>query len=207
MQEDTENCSVGQMIISHLAGNAELWSTMISPPILVSKGDVVIGYNPIYEYAALPDVERIIATIRHSVATKSERAVVAAIGDRGGTEATVESAGPGSAIPATAKIDMSKQRAHSITVPIMGEGIRNAKIVSLLKEPGDPVALDDPLCEVETDKAVYPIESSFAGVMGEWKTRVGDTVEIGQELGSILTAEPSFAGQFDGKTVEARPAW
>ena len=213
VQEDTETCSVGQMIISHLAGNAELWSTMISPPILISKGNVVIGYNPIYEYAALPDVDRIMAAIRRSVATKSERAVVAAIGDRGGAKATVESAGPGSAIPATAKIDMSKQRAQSITVPIMGEGIRNAKIVSLLKKPGDPVALDDPLCEVETDKAVYPIESSFAGVMGEWKTRVGDTVEIGQELGAVLTGAPSRKDQMqtasnaspDGKekTVEA----
>jgi pyruvate/2-oxoglutarate dehydrogenase complex dihydrolipoamide acyltransferase (E2) component len=93
----------------------------------------------------------------------------------------------------------------------MGEGIRNAKIVSLLKKPGDPVALDDPLCEVETDKAVYPIESSFAGVIGEWKIGVGDTVEIGQELGTILTGESSFADQFgaaakaspDGKSVEA----
>jgi 2-oxoisovalerate dehydrogenase E1 component len=213
VQEDTETCSVGQMIISHLAENAELWSTMISPPILVSKGNVAIGYNPIYEYAALPDVERIIAAIRHSVATKSERAVVAAIGDRGGAEATVESAGPESAIPATVKIDTSMQRAQSITVPIMGEGIRNAKIVSLLKKPGDPIALDDPLCEVETDKAVYPIESSFAGVMGEWKTRIGDTVEIGQELGAILTGAPSQEEQMqtavnaspDGKekTVEA----
>src|SRR5205807_2117055 len=141
VQEDTENCSVGQMIISHLTGNAELWSTMISPPILVSKANVMIGYNPIYEHAALPDVDRIMAAIRLSVATQSQRAVVAAIGDRGGAKATVESAGPGSAIPATAKIDMSKQRAQSITVPIMGEGIRNAKIVSLLKKPGDPVAL------------------------------------------------------------------
>jgi 2-oxoisovalerate dehydrogenase E1 component len=215
VQEDTETCSVGQMIISHLAGNAELWSTMISPPILVSKGNVAIGYNPIYEYAALPDVERIIAAIRHSVATKSERAVVTAIGDRGGAEATVKSAGPGSAITAGERIDMSNQRVQSITVPIMGEGIRNAKIVSLLKKPGDPIALDDPLCEVETDKAVYPIESSFAGVMGEWKTRIGDTVEIGQELGTILTGAPSREDQMqapanaspDGKerTVEAAP--
>ena len=68
----------------------------------------------------------------------------------------------------------------------MGEGIRNAKIVSLLKKPGDTIALDDDLCEVETDKAVYPIQSSFAGTMGEWKTNVGDTVEIGEELGTIL---------------------
>ena len=88
----------------------------------------------------------------------------------------------------------------------MGEGIRNAKIVSLLKNPGDTIALDDELCEVETDKAVYPIQSSFAGVMGEWKTKVGDTVEIGQELGTILTAEPSFAGQFQEAAEESAGA-
>ena len=67
VQEDTENCSVGQMIISHVTGQPELWDAMISPPILVSKGNVMIGYNPIYEYAALPDVERIVRAIERSV--------------------------------------------------------------------------------------------------------------------------------------------
>src|SRR5437870_3287977 len=75
VQEDTETCSVGQMIISHLAGNAEHWSTMISPPTPISKGNDEIGYNPLYEYAALPDVDRIMAAIRRSVSTTSERAV------------------------------------------------------------------------------------------------------------------------------------
>src|SRR5439155_11745811 len=78
VQEDTENCSVGQMIISHLTSQGELWSTMISPPILVSKANVMIGYNPIYEYAALPDVERIAAAIKKSVSTTHEHAPVAA---------------------------------------------------------------------------------------------------------------------------------
>src|SRR5206468_9090890 len=206
VQEDTENCSVGQMIISHLTSEAELWSTMISPPILVSKANVMIGYNPIYEYAALPDVERIAAAIKKSVSTTHERAPVAAGVDRGRAVDEPEYVRPGSTTPPTvpeSKIDMSKQSGQSITVPIMGEGIRNAKIVSLLKKPGDPIALDDPLCEVETDKAVYPIESSFAGVMGEWKTKIGDTVEIGQELGSILTGEAPFADQFQGAAKES----
>ena len=201
VQEDTENCSVGQMLISHVTGKPQLWNEMISPPILVSKTNVVIGYNPIYEYAALPDVERIVAAIRRSVATEQERAVVAAGVDPGRAIAEPEYVQPGSANPATA--EMSKQRSQSITVPVMGEGIRNAKIVSLLKKPGDAIALDDPLCEVETDKAVYPIESSFAGVMGEWKTKVGDTVDIGQELGSILTGETSFADQFRAAAKES----
>src|SRR5438876_7999905 len=208
VQEDTENCSVGQMIISHVTSTSELWNAMISPPILVSKANVMIGYNPIYEYAALPDVERIVAAIRRSVAIKHERAVVAAGVDRGRAAAEPEFIRPASAPPPTA--DIASQRVQSITVPVMGEGIRNAKIVSLLKKQGDPVALDDELCEVETDKAVYPIQSSFAGVMGEWKTKVGDTVEIGQELGTLFTGEASLADQFhvaevsaEGKTVEA----
>src|SRR5205085_7507782 len=79
----------------------------------------------------------------------------------------------------------------------------NAKIVSLLKNPGDPIALDDDLCEVETDKAVYPIQSSFAGKMGEWKTKVGDTVDIGQELGTILT-DGVATGQKPSKAEPAR---
>jgi 2-oxoisovalerate dehydrogenase E1 component len=166
---------------------------MLSPPILVSKPHVVIGYTPLYESAALPDVERIVFAIRRSVATEQERAVVAATVDRARAIAEPEYVQPRSVTPATT--EMNKQRSQSITVPIMGEGIRNAKIVSLLKKPGDVIALDDPLCEVETDKAVYPIESSFAGVMGEWKTKLGDTVEIGQELGTILTDEASFADQ------------
>ena len=197
VQEDTENCSVGQMIISHVTSTPELWNEMISPPILVSKANVVIGYNPIYEYAALPDVERIVAAIRHSVATKYERAGVPGIGDSGPLAKQPEYIQPGSPLPAT--VDASKRRVQNITVPVMGEGIRNAKVVSLLKKPGDPVALDDELCEVETDKAVYPIQSSFAGVMGEWKTKVGDTVDIGQELGTLLTEEASLADQLEAE--------
>jgi len=207
VQEDTENCSVGQMIISHITGTPELWNEMISPPILVSKANVVIGYNPIYEYAALPDVERIIAAIRHSVATKHERAFVAGIGDSGRPAKRPEYVQPGSTIPAPTEI--GKRRMQTITVPVMGEGIRNAKVVSLLKQPGDPVALDDELCEVETDKAVYPIQSSFAGVMGEWKTKVGDTVDIGQELGTLFTEEAALSDQFEGAaevSADRKPA-
>jgi 2-oxoisovalerate dehydrogenase E1 component len=77
-----------------------------------------------------------------------------------------------------------------------------------LKNPGDKVELDDPLCEVETDKAVYPIESSFAGTMGEWKTEVDATVDIGQEIGTIITAETGVDrnGHAESVAPEASPA-
>src|SRR4051794_18066344 len=211
VQEDTENCSVGQMIISHLIGTPELWNELLSPPILVSKPNVVIGYNPIYEYAALPDVERIVTAIRRSISTKYERATVGAAVDRARSAQESKFAPPGSSAfakatadtPPPATTEATEQHVQSISVPVMGEGIRNAKIVSLLKKPGEQIQLDDELCEVETDKAVYPIQSSFAGVMGEWKTKVGDTVEIGEELGTIVTSEPAFAEQFDAAAKES----
>jgi len=182
VQEDTENCSVGQMIITHIASQPDLWSEMVSPPILVSKTNVMIGYNPIYEYAALPDVDRIVAALKRAVSTETARAATPVLRER--KPATIESAKP-----APQKVEMPNENVQPITVPIMGEGIRNAKIVSLLKKPGDPIALDDDLCEVETDKAVYPIQSSFVGKMGEWKTKIGDTVDIGQDLGTIITSD------------------
>ncbi|MEO8044627.1 MAG: thiamine pyrophosphate-dependent enzyme [Spartobacteria bacterium] len=184
VQEDTENCSVGQMIISHITGQSELWEAMISPPVLVSKGNVMIGYNPIYEYAALPDVDRIVRAIERSVSVAQQRVGSAVSGVAAAVPAAEGKPAPADKPAAAPKTGGGSKK---IVVPIMGEGIRSAKVVALLKKPGDPIEFDDALCEVETDKAVYPIESSFAGTMGEWQTAVDETVEIGQELGTILT--------------------
>ncbi len=64
VQEDTVTCSVGQMIIQSLTSDPDSWGSFISPPQLVSKGDVHIGFNPIYEYAALPDTERVVSACK-----------------------------------------------------------------------------------------------------------------------------------------------
>ena len=64
VQEDGESCSVGQMIITAMTSNPESWTYFLSPPQLVAKPDVYIGYHPIYEYAALPDTERVLEAIR-----------------------------------------------------------------------------------------------------------------------------------------------
>ena len=64
VQEDTQSCSIGQMIISELSHDAESWYHFASPPKLVSKPDIHIGYNPIFEYAALPSVADVMDNIR-----------------------------------------------------------------------------------------------------------------------------------------------
>jgi len=63
VQEDSESCSVGQMILSELTGNEASWYSFSSAPRLVSKPDVHIGQNPIYEYAALPSLAQTLQAI------------------------------------------------------------------------------------------------------------------------------------------------
>ncbi|MEE2639958.1 MAG: thiamine pyrophosphate-dependent enzyme [Planctomycetota bacterium] len=64
LQEDGESCSAGQMIVSEVTSNPESFSNLFSAPQLVSKPDVYIGYNPISEYAALPDENQVVDAIR-----------------------------------------------------------------------------------------------------------------------------------------------
>lgn len=64
VQEDGRTCSVGQMIISEISNDPDSWSYFVSAPQLVSKPDVHIGYNPVYEYAALPSNDDVIEAIR-----------------------------------------------------------------------------------------------------------------------------------------------
>ncbi|MCR9197362.1 MAG: thiamine pyrophosphate-dependent enzyme [Planctomycetaceae bacterium] len=64
VQEDAESCSAGQMFISELTSRDDSFYSLLSAPRLVSRPDVHIGYNPVYEYAALPSVDDVTAAIR-----------------------------------------------------------------------------------------------------------------------------------------------
>jgi 2-oxoisovalerate dehydrogenase E1 component len=64
LQEDTKTCGFGQAVISEIMSNPESFNFFLAPPQLVSRDDIHIGFNPIYEYAALPDAERVLDAIR-----------------------------------------------------------------------------------------------------------------------------------------------
>lgn len=62
--EDNKTGSFGQTIVQEMSSRPERFNLYLSPPQLVAREDVPIGYNPIYEYAALPDGQRLIDAIR-----------------------------------------------------------------------------------------------------------------------------------------------
>ena len=59
VHEDNRTSGFGQTIVAEMTGSPERWNLFLSPPQLVAREDVHIGYNPIYEYAALPDAEQV----------------------------------------------------------------------------------------------------------------------------------------------------
>ncbi|KQT78480.1 2-oxoglutarate dehydrogenase complex dihydrolipoyllysine-residue succinyltransferase [Methylobacterium sp. Leaf466] len=78
--------------------------------------------------------------------------------------------------------------ATDILVPTLGESVSEATIGRWFKKPGDIVAADEPLVELETDKVTLEVNAPAAGELGEIVAKDGETVEPGALLGSIVEA-------------------
>ena len=72
-----------------------------------------------------------------------------------------------------------------IRVPTLGESVTEATIGKWFKKPGDAVAVDEPLVELETDKVTIEVPAPAAGVLGAVAAKDGDTVAVGALLGRI----------------------
>ncbi|WP_353204678.1 2-oxoglutarate dehydrogenase complex dihydrolipoyllysine-residue succinyltransferase [Sphingomonas sp.] len=75
--------------------------------------------------------------------------------------------------------------ATEVTVPVLGESITEATLGEWLKQPGDKVAVDEPIASLETDKVSIEVPSPVAGVMGQHAVQVGDTVLVGAMIATI----------------------
>jgi pyruvate dehydrogenase E2 component (dihydrolipoamide acetyltransferase) len=73
----------------------------------------------------------------------------------------------------------------SVAMPQLGESVSEGTVVRWLKRVGDPIAVDEPLFEVATDKVNTEIPSLFAGVISELLVAEGATVPVGTELARI----------------------
>jgi 2-oxoisovalerate dehydrogenase E2 component (dihydrolipoyl transacylase) len=78
-------------------------------------------------------------------------------------------------------------------LPDLGEGLEEAEIVSWLVKEGEEVELNQPLVEVETEKALVQIPSPYAGVVEKLFGDVGERVKVGSTLVSIKTASDAPA--------------
>nr|WP_276320738.1 2-oxoglutarate dehydrogenase, E2 component, dihydrolipoamide succinyltransferase [Phytoactinopolyspora endophytica] len=84
--------------------------------------------------------------------------------------------------------------ATSVTLPALGESVTEGTVTRWLKQPGDQVAVDEPLLEISTDKVDTEIPSPVAGTLQEIKVGEDETVEVGAEL-AIIGEEGAAGGQ------------
>jgi 2-oxoglutarate dehydrogenase E2 component (dihydrolipoamide succinyltransferase) len=92
--------------------------------------------------------------------------------------------------------------ATEIRVPTLGESVSEATIAQWFKKPGDAVAQDEPLVELETDKVTVEVPAPAAGTLESIVVKEGDTVEVGALLGQIAEgagAAPAASAKQDNK--------
>jgi pyruvate dehydrogenase E2 component (dihydrolipoamide acetyltransferase) len=79
-------------------------------------------------------------------------------------------------------------------IPELGENVTSGDVVRVLVKPGDTIAKDQPILELETDKATIEVPSTVAGTVKEVKVKQGQKVNVGQ---LVLTV--------DGAAAESKP--
>jgi pyruvate dehydrogenase E2 component (dihydrolipoamide acetyltransferase) len=97
-------------------------------------------------------------------------------------------------------------------LPDVGEGLTEAEILAWHVKPGDEVAVNQTIVEIETAKAAVELPCPFAGTVAEVFVSEGDTVEVGRPILSIalpgaqIPAAPSPTSEAPEAAVDATPA-
>jgi pyruvate dehydrogenase E2 component (dihydrolipoamide acetyltransferase) len=78
-----------------------------------------------------------------------------------------------------------------IRLPVLGENVDSATIVKILVHPGDTISKDQPIAELDTEKASVELPASEAGTVKDIQVREGDTIKVGQVILTLNeTASP-----------------
>ena len=100
-----------------------------------------------------------------------------------------------------------------IVVPDLGESVTEATVATWLKQPGDGVGADEPVVELETDKATVELGAPKAGVLVEILVAEGEDVEVGAVLARLeegaapVAAEPPASNEpTPAATLESPPS-
>ncbi|MBW6455164.1 MAG: 2-oxoglutarate dehydrogenase complex dihydrolipoyllysine-residue succinyltransferase [Trueperaceae bacterium] len=93
-----------------------------------------------------------------------------------------------------------------VTVPSVGESITEVFVGAWLKQPGDAVKRDDPLVELETDKATVEVPSPVDGVLAEQLFAVGDAAQVGDVIARVDAADTGASAGDAAATEKSPPA-
>src|SRR3954470_16021552 len=90
-------------------------------------------------------------------------------------------------------------------LPELGENIEGGDVLRVMVKTGDQIKKDQPVLELETDKATIEIPSSADGVIKDIKVKAGEKVKVGQTIFIVDEAAPSKNGGTAAAAQEAAP--
>ncbi len=93
-----------------------------------------------------------------------------------------------------------------LIVPKLGESITEAVVAKWLKKVGEPIAMDEPVVDLETDKVNVTLPAPAAGVLSEQRVPAGTTVNVGDVIGSIAAGGAQVAAAAAAAPKPAAPA-
>ncbi len=92
-----------------------------------------------------------------------------------------------------------------VRVPTLGESVTEATVATWFKQPGDVVAVDEMLCELETDKVTVEVPSPVAGTLSEIVAAEGETVGVDALLAQIAEGDAAPAPKAEAPATPATP--
>jgi pyruvate dehydrogenase E2 component (dihydrolipoamide acetyltransferase) len=94
----------------------------------------------------------------------------------------------------------------TLRVPELGENVESVEVVRVLVSAGDSLAIDQPVIEVETEKASVEVPSTLAGVVSEVHVAAGDTLRAGDPIVSVKEGAGATPADPAGARSEPAPA-
>ena len=91
-------------------------------------------------------------------------------------------------------------------IPELGENVSAGDVVRVLVKAGDALEKDQPVLELETDKATIEVPSNVSGTVGEVKVKQGDKVKVGQVVLTLTDGKAAAAASDQAKGAEEKPA-
>ncbi len=89
-------------------------------------------------------------------------------------------------------------------LPNLGDGVAQGDVLKVLVKPGDAVKVDQPVLELETDKATIEVPSDVAGKVTEVKVKAGDKVKPGQAVLTLESANGASSAKADVPGADAK---
>jgi 2-oxoglutarate dehydrogenase E1 component len=188
----TVEVTMPQMGDSVSEGTILEWHKQEGDPVAADETVVEISTDKVDAEVPAPASGTVVKVYAAEGDTVSVGAVLAeiAVGD-----APADAGGNGAA-GATVDIEM----------PAMGESVTEGVILEWRKQTGEPVAQDETIVEISTDKVDAEVPAPASGTMGEILAQAGDTVTVGQVIGRITGGNGAAPPKAPQPTSAPRPA-